>query len=83
MSIKWGRAGDTACPAATLRQIMLTETVDCPLCAGSDVVAIESGQFFCPWCLYEWEADASLILDSTVDEADFLANLTAAFNQAA
>ena len=51
---------------------MLTETVDCPLCAGRDVVAVEGGQFFCTWCLYEWQADTSLVLDATVDEAAFL-----------
>ena len=62
---------------------MLTEAVDCPLCAGRDVVAVESGKLFCPWCLYEWAADTSLILDSTVDSADFLADLTEAFNSAA
>ena len=62
---------------------MLTETVDCPLCAGRDVVAIENGQLFCPWCLYEWEADSSLILDSTVDQDEFLTELTNAFNKAA
>ncbi len=62
---------------------MLAESVDCPLCAGRDVVAVESGQFFCPWCLYEWEADSSLIMDSTVDHTEFLAALTDAFNRAA
>ncbi len=62
---------------------MLTETVDCPLCSGRDVVAVEDGQFFCPWCLYEWEGDAVLILDSTIDENDFLSDLTKAFNPAA
>ncbi len=62
---------------------MLTETVDCPLCGGRDVAAVDGGAFFCPWCLYEWAADQALILDSTVDEADFLAGLTAAYNQAA
>ena len=62
---------------------MLTEPVDCPLCAGRDVVAIENGQFFCPWCLYEWEADRALIMDTTVDQAEFLADLTGAYNHAA
>lgn len=62
---------------------MLSESVDCPLCAGRDVVAVENGQFFCPWCLYEWEAETSLILDSTVDQEAFLTELTEAFNPAA
>lgn len=62
---------------------MLTESVGCPLCAGRDVVAVESGHFFCPWCLYEWEADSFLIMDSTVDHTEFLAELTDSFNRAA
>ena len=62
---------------------MLTEAVDCPLCGGCDVVAVERGQLFCPWCLYEWAADTSLVLDNTVDQEAFLAGLTEAFNSAA
>ena len=67
----------------TWGSIMLTELVDCPLCAGNDVVPVENGQFFCPWCLYEWEAESLLVMDSTVDAEDFLAGLTEAFNRAA
>lgn len=55
----------------------------CPLCGGRDAVVVEDGNSFCPWCLYEWEAESSLVLDATVDADTFLYDLTNAFNRAA
>lgn len=53
---------------------------DCPHCAARDTVFLETGEHFCPWCLYSWTDVETLILgpDSPGD-GSFLDDLSRAF----
>jgi hypothetical protein len=55
---------------------------DCPHCAARDAVRLESGEYFCPWCLHAWSISVDLILDrGSGQEQDFLEDLARAFEQ--
>lgn len=55
---------------------------DCPHCAARDSVRLESGQYFCPWCLNTWTISGDLILDQQPGRAqDFLEELARAYEQ--
>lgn len=59
---------------------MSVAITDCPHCAARDTVFIESGEHFCPWCLYAWSDAGGLILSQdSVAEQDFLIELARAF----
>ncbi len=56
------------------------DATSCPYCAGRDVVELENGELFCPWCL--WSASRKLILEPGRDqETDFLGEFTVAFEK--
>lgn len=54
---------------------------DCPHCAARDTVFLETGEHFCPWCLYSWSDVETLMLGSEPDNhRDYLDDLSRAFD---
>lgn len=52
----------------------------CPHCAARDVVELENGELFCPWCL--WSASPQLILEAgNGREKEYLDELAGAFER--
>ncbi len=52
----------------------------CPFCAARDVVVLEDGELFCPWCLWSHSPELSLER-GTQRDSDYLEELAAAFER--
>jgi hypothetical protein len=71
--IVWGESG-------RIYAVPQADMTDCPHCAARDTVLLETGEHFCPWCLYSWTDVAALMLGPDAEGAgDFLDDLTHAF----